>query len=370
VQEQQSSMAGEHLSQVEIPLQFNGKAGEYFGIWIVNVLLTIITLGIYAPWAKVRTKRYFYGNTLLDDSPFDFIANPVVILKGYLIALVCYITFYLTTEFQPQALLPLMLLFFVLMPWVIVRSMAFRLANTTYRNIRFNFKPDYGDAYKVFAGWGLLVPLTFGLIFPYYLYKQNKFVVDKSGFGKSHFELGMKGGAFYPVYIIAMVLMTGLLFIISFLATPMMSAMFPELAGVGGVTADETGLDPEQQKAILLFTFAYMGVVSLFYIAIYAYIQTGVANLLWNNISIGKNQFHSALKTGRMIWIYYTNTLGIILSFGLLIPWARVRLTNYRVSCIRMLSDGDLNDFVAAEQHKGSATGEELGEVFGLDIGL
>ena len=30
---------------------FTGKASEYFGIWIVNVLLTILTLGIYSAWA-------------------------------------------------------------------------------------------------------------------------------------------------------------------------------------------------------------------------------------------------------------------------------------------------------------------------------
>ena len=43
-------------------LEFRGKTGEFFGIWIVNVFLTIITLGIYSAWAKVRTNRYFYGN--------------------------------------------------------------------------------------------------------------------------------------------------------------------------------------------------------------------------------------------------------------------------------------------------------------------
>ncbi|MEX1058239.1 MAG: DUF898 family protein, partial [Natronospirillum sp.] len=46
-----------------IPVAFNGRGGEYFGIWIVNIALTVLTLGIYSAWAKVRNKRYFYGNT-------------------------------------------------------------------------------------------------------------------------------------------------------------------------------------------------------------------------------------------------------------------------------------------------------------------
>ena len=50
---------------------FTGTAREYFGIWIVNVLLTIITLGVYSAWAKVRRQRYFYGNTWLAGANFD-----------------------------------------------------------------------------------------------------------------------------------------------------------------------------------------------------------------------------------------------------------------------------------------------------------
>lgn len=46
-------------------LQFTGKGSEYFGIWIVNLLLTILTLGIYSAWAKVRRLQYFYRNTQL-----------------------------------------------------------------------------------------------------------------------------------------------------------------------------------------------------------------------------------------------------------------------------------------------------------------
>ena len=71
-------------------LRFSGTAGEYFGIWIVNLFLTVITLGIYSAWAKVRKKRYFYGNTWLVDSNFEYHGNPVAILKGRIIAFVAF----------------------------------------------------------------------------------------------------------------------------------------------------------------------------------------------------------------------------------------------------------------------------------------
>ncbi|NIR61944.1 MAG: DUF898 domain-containing protein, partial [Gammaproteobacteria bacterium] len=74
--------AAEHTHAFE----FTGSGAEYFRIWIVNILLTIVTLGIYSAWAKVRTKRYFYGNTRLMGSGFEFHARPVTILKGRLVA--------------------------------------------------------------------------------------------------------------------------------------------------------------------------------------------------------------------------------------------------------------------------------------------
>ena len=66
-----------HLRSNELPFAFNGSGKEYFGIWIVNILLSIITIGIYSAWAKVRNKRYFNGHTELDGHRFDYHASPI-----------------------------------------------------------------------------------------------------------------------------------------------------------------------------------------------------------------------------------------------------------------------------------------------------
>ena len=73
------------------PFTFTGTEREYFGIWIVNVLLTIVTLGIYSAWAKVRRNRYFYGNTQLAGGAFDYHAPPLRILIGRIIVLVIFV---------------------------------------------------------------------------------------------------------------------------------------------------------------------------------------------------------------------------------------------------------------------------------------
>ena len=51
---------------------FTGKGGEYFLICLVNFLLTIITLGIYGPWALIKCRRYIYQHVTLKGQPFSY----------------------------------------------------------------------------------------------------------------------------------------------------------------------------------------------------------------------------------------------------------------------------------------------------------
>ena len=57
------------------PLEFTGSGGEYFRVWIVNVLLGILTLGFYTPWARRRTAQYFYDHSMVAGSPLEFTAQ-------------------------------------------------------------------------------------------------------------------------------------------------------------------------------------------------------------------------------------------------------------------------------------------------------
>jgi len=115
---------------------FTGSGGEYFKIWIVNILLTIITLGIYSAWAKVRNKQYFYGNTYLADSSFEYTAEPMQILKGRIIAIIAYFVYSIGASLIPvlNMIFPIILL--VATPWIIMKSIAFNAHYSQYRNVR------------------------------------------------------------------------------------------------------------------------------------------------------------------------------------------------------------------------------------------
>ena len=82
-------------------MRFEGSGGEYFKIWIVNLALSIVTLGIFSAWAKVRSKRYFYGNTYLGEHNFDYHAEPLRILLGRAVAVVVLLIYSLASTFFP-----------------------------------------------------------------------------------------------------------------------------------------------------------------------------------------------------------------------------------------------------------------------------
>src|SRR5258706_8504899 len=115
--------------EVRYPVEFSATAGEYFRIWIVNLALSIVTLGIYSAWAKVRKRRYFYSHTRIDGEGFEYLANPIAILKGRLIAVAAIVVFYGVGYFAPLYQLLLWIPLAILAPWLLVRSFAFNAYN-------------------------------------------------------------------------------------------------------------------------------------------------------------------------------------------------------------------------------------------------
>ena len=75
-----------HIPIHDYPVHFSGTGSEYFRIWIVNLLLVIVTFGIYWPWARRRKLQYLYHCTWVDGHAFDFHGNPRSMLRGSMLA--------------------------------------------------------------------------------------------------------------------------------------------------------------------------------------------------------------------------------------------------------------------------------------------
>jgi uncharacterized membrane protein YjgN (DUF898 family) len=326
------------------PVEFTADAGEYFRIWIVNLALTIVTLGIYSAWAKVRKRRYFYGHTRIDGESFEYRANPVAILKGRLIAVAAIAVFYGAGYFAPLYQWLLWIPLLIGGPWLLVRSLAFNAYNTAYRNVRFRFEGTYKACLKVILVYGWLV--LFGILYPYFKHRLIRFVAENHRYGTTRFEIADFKKPFIGAYANAF-----------------------GLGIVLAVVVFGLGIVMVQGKAPYLF----FGMAVLFYAGLFllfAYIRARTTNAIWNAVRIGPLSFESALRARDLIWLYFSNLLAIAFTLGLATPWAAVRAMRYRASKTTAIASGPLDGFAQAEAQQVSVAGEEVAELFDIDIAL
>ena len=332
---------------------FDGDGGEYFRIWIVNLVLTILTLGIYSAWAKVRKNRYFYGNTRLAESTFEYLADPVKILKGRLIVFAVLGLSSLISNFVPLFSPASSLLIFLGLPWLVVRSRVFNAVNSAYRNIRFGFDGAYGQAVEVFIGVILLIPLTLGLAYPYFVYQRYEFLLANQRYGTARMQFHVGAQPFFATYLLggvgflAVSLVLVLLFITLSAALSGAASQVPRFA------------------AVAMTPVALMG-----YLAAITFVRVRNLNTVWNSVTLAEHRFESSLTFGGMYRLSLVNTVAVILSAGLFLPWARVRMAQYRAEHTALLVQGDLGEFLALEGDRVAALDDEVADALDFDFGL
>ncbi len=128
----------------------------------MNLLLTVLTLGIYSAWAKVRRNRYIYGNLELAGSRFAYVARPGALLRGRLVAMSLLLAAVIAQALYPPGWVLFAGLLGALVPWLIVRARMFNMRYTAYRNIRFGFAPAYAQSYVAVFWYGLLAIVSSG----------------------------------------------------------------------------------------------------------------------------------------------------------------------------------------------------------------
>jgi uncharacterized membrane protein YjgN (DUF898 family) len=334
--------------------QFTGSGAEYFRIWIVNLLLSIVTLGIYSAWAKVRRLRYFYGHTQVDGSAFGYHASPIAILKGRLVAYAIVGLLALLAEVAPLLASVLYLPLLMVMPIVVVRAFRFRAANSSWRGIRFGFDGMESDAYRVFLFWPLAVPFTLGLAYPYVAKLQREFFVSDSRLGRSLFGLELPPGRVYRIYLLA-----GLVLAVMFvLAASLVFGSLPARP-----TADQPPDVAPGFVATLIAIYASIGLVVVA-------VRTAFENLVWNHTLFEQHRFESRLRARDMLWLYVSNIAAIVATLGLFVPWARVRLARYRAQSLTLVPGGPITSVAALGGAEDAASAAEISEAMDLDFGL
>jgi uncharacterized membrane protein YjgN (DUF898 family) len=337
---------------------FTGTGEEYFRIWIVNLLLTIVTLGIYSAWAKVRRLQYFSRNTWLNGSSFDYHGTPMAILKGRLLAVGMFAAYNIAVQTVPLLGLAIALLIAAIMPLLLVKSFRFRLSNTSYRGLRFGFFGSVKEAYMKFLALPFMTLFTLYLLGPFTHQRIKAYQHNNSRFGQTPFSFHAGAGGFYKTYFLTFLLfasVAGALFFAGYRLTQ-------------GITVPGAGTT-NKNEVILMAIGAY-ALLIVAGLLIVPFFVARLQNLIWNNTSLDAHHFASTISARELTWIILTNFIGIILTLGLFKPFADIRMARYRLAHMALLPGDDLEAFLAGEQQKDGATGTETAEMFDVDIGF
>lgn len=379
-------------SRRELPLEFSASGSEYFRIWIVNLLLTIVTLSLYLPFAKARRLRYFYANTLVDGQPLAFHGNPWTMFRGHLVVMAFGLVYFFSAKLWPAVGAALFLIFLAVWPALWRSSLIFRLRNTSWRGLRFDFTGGLGGAYKAFMPW--LVPVLGVFLFAILAAAAAPHM--KSGAPPTALFLSLIFG-FYAVLLVAgaltwvwikryqhggyaiagqqaslklslgQVLMLGLkaigLSIFALLALGVLAAGVAWAIGSfegGSARAGAVG--------------AVVGVLAFYAATLFAwgpYLGARLQNLLWTGTRSQQLVFLSRLSARSLGWLTLKNWLLIILTLGLYRPFAVVATTRLKLDAVRIGLYGDLDHWLSERaRNQENAVGEMGGDFFGFDVGL
>jgi uncharacterized membrane protein YjgN (DUF898 family) len=342
-------------------LHFTGSGAEYFGIWIVNLLLTIVTLGIYSAWAKVRRLQYFYRHTEVAGSSFDFHGSPGRIFVGRLIALVMLIAYNYSVRLHSPLTIVVLVGIALIMPWLLRNSFRFRLYNTSWRGTRFHFRGTVAGAYRVFLLNGFLTVITLYVMAPFMHQRLKAYQHENTWFGRTRCSFHARVGQFYVIYLLL-------------LAAIVVFAIAIGFSGIGGALAAMSQVQKQGGHVNPLAVYRALailyGALILMGVSIGPAFHALITNLIWNNTRVGEHRIECNMSPFVLIWITVSNLVLVVLTLGLFIPWAMVRLARFQLESMRLLPAGDLQEFVAAEPETIGAVGEEAATAFDFDISL
>ena len=306
-------------------LFFFGNGGTLLGIHVINFFLTLLTLGIYSFWGKVKIRKYQWGQTEFEGDRFAYHGTGKELLNGFFKAAIWYIGAGALVEIASR--LPggklveiaiIILAACMMLTLVTIATIGpwrYRLSRTSWRGIRFSFRGSLTDFAKMFIGGIFLNLITLGLYYPFFRTKIFNFKISNAFFGNQKFSFDGTGKDLIGSFLLAL-----LLFIPTF--------------------------------GLYWFWF-----------------KAKMRRYLYGHTSIGPARLKSTVTGGRLLLLTLTNGLLLIFSLGFAWSWVMVRTVKFNYAYLSL--EGPL-DLASIQQDAKAATamGEGLESIMDLDSGF
>jgi len=306
-------------------LTFHGSGGTLFGIYVVNILLTIVTFGFYRFWGKVRVRRFLLSQAAFEDDRFAYHGTGKELLLGFVKALL-FVGLPITAlntaarlsgdlKIAIASQVVTYLLVFTFIPIAMVGARRYRLSRISWRGIRFSFRGRAWAFVRIFMLASLLNVVTLTLYYPFFQARQQRFMVSNSHFGRRPFRFDGRGRDLFGPYLAALLLLV------------------PTLG-------------------LYLFWF-----------------NARMTRYLWDHTSFETARFRSTMTGGALLAQTLVNVSMLILTLGLAWPWVLIRRTRFEFSCLGVEGPLDLAGIVQ-EPQLATATGDALSSLLGADVGF
>jgi uncharacterized membrane protein YjgN (DUF898 family) len=368
-------------------IEFTGSGSEYFRIWIVNLLLTVLTLGLYYPWAKVRKLKYMYSNTHVAGHALDFHGSAKQMLRGFLLMAALFGAYSFAGSVSKVAGGIAGLALAAIWPALLRASLRFRLANTSWRGLRFSFTGSLGGAYGVFgkpmlmalglgvvgalllstkstvgAVLGVIVLLGIYALMPYLYFCLKRYQHEHYAYAQLQTQFRATFGDVMKIYLKAAGM--GLLCTLG-------------LAVVGGLLVLATGAASVLGGGTTGFG-KFMALAPFFVIALLLvqvapipYFQSQMQNLLWSQTGSPLVRFKSDLGFGPLFRQTIINWALIVVTLGLYWPFALIASTRLKLQAVTIHMRLDPDTLVAkVRPEAGIGIGDAAADLAGIDIGL
>jgi len=322
--------------------------------------------------------RWFAQHTRLLGDGFDFHAEPRRILAGRVLAIALLLAYSHAFDWSRYAGLAIVALLCAIGPLLFASAQRFRLANTSWRGLRFGFDATLAQVYAVCLPaivlwtWGSVwlafvdhegplaafatgVPgLLLVLGFPFIHARLKRLQHQRAFFGGLRFDFEPAGWAFFRIYLAAV----GFMALGGFIG-----------GALGGVVA-ATGLISMSKATSAFLVGAIVMVIA--YTLAWPYFAARLQRVVWESTRCGPLGFRGEMQAWPLFRLVFGRTLLVVLSLGLYWPFAAVAIARYRVQSLVVESDEPLAEVsrqLVAPVDGAHGAGDAAADFFGLDLG-
>jgi uncharacterized membrane protein YjgN (DUF898 family) len=344
---------------------FGGRGLDLFGLFVANFFLSIITLGIYAFWGKVKVRKYFWQCTSVFGESLEYTGTGKELFLGFMIVLPLFILFYLAMSLLLEMLalcgiLLWLIIFVCIWQYVSYRALRYRLTRTRWRGIRGNLTGKPSDYALKSTCYILLMIFSLGLLIPFSLNLMISHKINEACFGNRRVVFIGTAASLYRAIALPMIgfLLCCLGVIYSWVQIYDFLFRYSELSSY----------DPIFKFSLLSIEkicSSLLGLSGMF--IFYCLIKARFTRWLFQNIQFGEMRCRSTLSTGRLIFVHLTNYLLVVFTLGIGFAWATLRMYSTILNSIDCAGDPKLEELF---QDTGTAPrfGEGMLEALDVDV--